>query len=83
MICVFACVCAHVPAICKEELQVSHVDLPQGNTVALCQRQRDSVHAVIQCPKHMYTHKQRGRKRMIKFHLIKAERAITPTHMHM
>lgn len=46
------CECVHVPAICKEELEVSHVDLPQRNTVALCQRQGDSVHAVIQRPEH-------------------------------
>lgn len=62
-ICVcYVCVCVHVPAICKEELEVSHVDLPQRNTVALCQRQSDSVHAVIQCPKHTRTHMQRGGK---------------------
>lgn len=55
---VFVFVCVHIPAICKEELKVSHVDLPQRNTVALSQRQSDSVHTVIQCPKHT----QRGGK---------------------
>lgn len=39
-----------LPAICEEKLQVSHVDLPQRNAVTLCQRQSDSVHAVIQSP---------------------------------
>ena len=59
---VCVCVCVLVPAICKEELEVSHVDLPQRNTVALRQRQSDSVHAVIQRPEHIRTHMQRGGK---------------------
>lgn len=37
----------HVPAIGEEELQMSHVDLPQRNAVALRQRQSDFIHAVI------------------------------------
>lgn len=40
----------HVPAIGEEELQMSHVDLPQRNAVALRQRQSDFIHAVIQGP---------------------------------
>lgn len=56
------CVCVHVPAICKEELQVSHVDLPQRNIVALSQRQSYSVHSVVQCPKHT--------NREIRFHSL-------------
>lgn len=76
-LCEDVCVCVHVPAICKEELEVSHVDLPQRNTVALSQRQSDSVHVVLQRPKHV-----ERRKIMIRFHHIEAERAIAPTHMH-
>lgn len=49
-------VCVHVPAIGKEELQVSHVDLPQRNIVALGQRESNSVHSIIQCPKHTNIH---------------------------
>lgn len=59
---VHICVFVHIPAICKEELEVSHVDLPQRNTVALRQRQSNFVHTVIQCPKHKWTHMQRGEK---------------------
>lgn len=80
--CVCVCVRAHLPAICKEELEVSHVDLPQRNTVALSQRQSDSVHAVIQCPKHTDAQAE-WRKMMIRFHSIEAETTLTPTHMHM
>lgn len=47
----------HVPAISEEELQMSHVDLPQRNAVALCQRQSYFVHAVIQCPAETDTKK--------------------------
>lgn len=74
------CVCVHVPAICKEELEVSHVDLPQRHTVALRQRQSDSVHAVIQCPKHTQT---KRRKIMTRFQRNEAERAATATHVQM
>lgn len=63
------CVC--IPAICKEELEVGHVDLPQRNTVALSQRQSDSVNTIIQCPKHTGT--KTGRKKVFRLHLIKAE----------
>lgn len=71
-----------VPAICKEELQVSHVDLPQRNTVALGQRQSNSVHAVIQRPTHTQTNADGG-KIMIRFHRTEAKRASTPAKMHM
>lgn len=44
----FICpVFVRVPAISEEELQMSHVDLPQRNAVALRQRQGDFIHAVI------------------------------------
>lgn len=49
----------HVPAISEEELQMSHVDLPQRNAVALCQRQSYFVHAVIQCPAETDTKKKK------------------------
>lgn len=39
-----------VPAVGEQELQMSHVDLPQRNAVALRQRQGDFIHAVIQGP---------------------------------
>lgn len=55
---VLVCVCMCVPAVCKEELEVSHVDLPQWNIVALRQRQGDSVHTVIQSSKHRHTSRQ-------------------------
>lgn len=39
-----------VPAVGEQELQMSHVDLPQRNAVALRQRQSNFIHAVIQGP---------------------------------
>lgn len=52
-----AFVFVHVPAIREEELQMSHVDLPQRNAVAPGQRQSDSVHALIQGPAETHTEK--------------------------
>lgn len=77
---VFELVCVCVPAICEQELEVRHVDIPQRNTVALCQRQSDPVHTVIQCPKHTQA---KRRKIMMRFHRTEEKTAITPTHMHI